>query len=193
MSNLTVAAWRQWSGNKTEPVDAMVAAAISAAEQAIDEHCQRKIFVADDADTSARLYVPRADSILRIHDCVAVTAVTDDSAAVASTAYQLEPLNNLDAAGLSVPYEQIRRLSGSGWTCDYGRATVSVTARWGWPALPAQYLEAVKMLTSDLLNMKEIRGGVAGFGEFGAVRIRENPMVTYLLSSLRRVESWGIA
>lgn len=192
MTNLSTADWRTWSGNTTEPNSAMVSAAISAAEQAINDHCARKFFVAG-ATATARVYVPGVGTTVRIHDCVEVTAVADDTITVASTAYQLEPLNGITDAGLAVPYEQIRRLSGNGWTHDYGRATVSVTARWGWSALPAQYTEATKMLTTDLLNMKDIRGGVAGFGEFGAVRIRENPMVTYLLSGLvRTVEKFGM-
>lgn len=192
MSNLSVADWRTWSGNTDAPDDSFVQAAINAAEQAIDSDCARKFVVAGETAT-ARVYVPSAGSVLRIHDCVAVTAVTDNGTAVASTAYQLEPLNNLDAAGLAVPYEQIRRLSGAGWTCDYGKATASVTARWGWPALPAQYTEATKILTSDIVAQADVKNGVVGFAEFGALRVRANPMVAMLLSRLRRVESWGIA
>jgi hypothetical protein len=193
MSNLSVATYREWSGNTTAPSTALVQAAIDAAEAAINDHCARYFAVAHASTATARLYTPDAGSVLRIHDCVAVTAITDDGTTLTSTQYQLEPVNNLAASGLAVPYDQIRRLDGYTWSRDYGRATVSVTARWGWSALPAQYTEATKILVGDIINQASIKNGVVGFGEFGAVRVRENPMVTALLSSLVRVEAWGIA
>jgi len=192
MSNLSVADYRAWSGNNDAPDESFVQAAIDAAEEAINDHCSRQFVVAHVSNTSTRLYVP-AGQIIRIHDAVEVTVVADDGATVASTGYQLEPLNNLTVAGETVPYDQIRRLSGYSWACDYGRATVAVTARWGWTALPAKYTEATKILTGDILAQASVRNGVVGFGEFGALRVRENPMVAFLLSRLVRAESWGIA
>lgn len=192
MSNLPVATYRVWAKAGSAPDDAILQAAIDAAEDMIDDHCRRRFFVADPAVATARLFTPDGTSVLAIDDCVAVTAVTDNGTAVGSTLYQLEPVNGLSPSGIAVPYDSIRLLGGRAWVCDYDKATVSVTARWGWSALPAKYVEAVKLLTKDLVDSADIRGGVVGFGDFGAVRIRQNPHVRALLAKLDRTEPWAI-
>jgi hypothetical protein len=192
MSNLTVQTWRGWSGNNDSPDDSYVQAAIDSAEEAINDHCQRRFVVAPGSDAAARLYVPDGSRVLRIHDYTVVTSVTFDGTLLAATTYQLEPVNGLDATGLAVPYEQIRRIDGGAWTCENGEATVSIVGRPGWSALPAKYTEATKILTSDICSQRDIKNGVVGFAEYGAMRVRENPMVALLLKNLRRVEHWGI-
>lgn len=192
MSNLLAEEWRVWAKADTKPETLVLQAAIDAAEEAVNDHCAREFVVAHPTNTSARLFTPRGDDILRIDDAVAVTSITVAGSLVSSSLYQLEPVNNRTAGGLSVPYEEARLL-GDLWLCDNKKANVSVVARWGWTALPDRYFEAVKMLTKDIVDMGEIRGGVLGFGDFGAVRIRENPMVAMLLARLRRLESFGIA
>jgi len=191
VSNLTVAAWRSWKGAPTEPPDPVVQAAIDAAELAIGDDLQRQVVVAG-AVATARVYAATRRDILRIHDCTTVTVVSNDGTTVDAADYQLEPIGPT-LAGQLRPYTQIRALNGTGWVVDGGRATCTVTGTWGWLALPANYTEAVKIVTSDILDQKDIRGGVAGFGEFGAVSVRENAMVVKLLSKLRRAESWVVA
>lgn len=192
MSNLTVEAWRAWAKADTNPVDSVLQAAIDAAEEYANEHCGREFVVAHASTTSARLFVPRGDDILRIDDCVAVTSITVAGSVTSSSLYQLEPVNNRTAGGQTVPYDQARLL-GDCWPTDNGKAHASVLARWGWTTLPDRYYEAIRIATKDLVDTAEVRGGVLNFGEFGAMRLRENAMVTQLLSKLRRVESWGIA
>ena len=191
MSNVTVAKFRFWKGNPTDPDDSVIQAAIDAAEEVIADDLGRVMSVASTG--SARLYVPDGSDTLVIHDCTTVTAVTVDGSAVASTLYQLEPVNNLTAAGDYSPYTRIRMLYGNRWTPDGARAVVSVTATWGWSALPDRYTEAVKILAADILEQRDIRNGVIGFTEYAGVRVKANPMVTGLLRKLRRAESWGIA
>lgn len=189
MSNLSVATFRAWKGNATDPADAVVQAAIDAAEEVINDDLGRVMVVA--SGSSARVYVPDGSDLLVIHDCTAVSSITLDGAAVSAT--QLEPLNNLTAAGDYSPYTRVRMLYGNRWTADGQRAVVSVTATWGWSALPDRYTEAVKVLAADILEQKDIRNGVLGFTEYAGIRVKENPMVAKLLSRLRRSESWGIA
>lgn len=189
-SNVSVSTFRTWKGNATDPADAVVQAAIDAAEEAINDHCGRVIAVAGSA--TARLYVPTYSDVLNIHDCTSVTAVTQDGAAVDSSLYQLEPVNNLTMAGDTVPYTRIRLLA-SAWQPNGMKANVSVTATWGWSALPDRYVEAVKILAADILEQPQLRNGVLGFGEYAAMRIKANPMMVYLLRRLRRAEAWGIA
>ena len=119
---------------------------------------------------STRVYAPRGpgQDLIRIHDCVTVASVTNDGAAVAAwtTAggYQLEPLNGLNEAGESRPFEGIRYI-GSAWTFDRFRATVSVSADWGWPALPEQVIHSHYALGKDVWEFRAQQGN-AGFEEF---------------------------
>jgi hypothetical protein len=78
------------------------------------------------------------------------------------------------------------------WYVWNGKASVSVTATWGWATTPAPAIEAVKILAKDILHQRDNRSGVAGFGEFGAVRVRQNPYVAMLLDPLRRAQQFGI-
>lgn len=190
---LTVEQVARYVGSELAGADAdLLSAALLAAEKAINHHCQRRFFVG--AASSARLYVPsRSDGVLRIHDCSAVASVSNDGTAVTSTDYQLEPLNALSWSGDARPYEQIRLLSGSWARTTTGEATVSVTATWGWPAIPAEVTEATKIMVKDLVAARDTRFGIAGFTDFAGVRVRENTQVAELLRDLRRVESWGIA
>lgn len=192
MSNLLVEEWRAWAKADTSPDALVIQAAIDAAEEAANEYCGREFVIAEAVTTSARLYAPRGDDILRIDDAVEVVSITVAGSLIAATEYQLEPVNGRTSSGQLVPYDQARLL-GSCWSTDYGKAHASVVARWGWTTLPARYFEAVRELTKDIVDMAEIRNGVITFTDFGALRVRENAHVASLLSKLRRVESYGFA
>lgn len=65
--------------------------------------------------------------------------------------------------------------------------TVQVTARFGWSAVPYQVNEATILKAASLFKRKDAPFGVAGFNEFGAVRItRKDPDVLELLSDFAR-------
>jgi hypothetical protein len=122
---------------------------------------------------STRYYAPRepGQDLIRIHDCVSVSSVTNDGETVpvwsASTGgYQLEPLNGMDWAGESRPYEGIRYIN-SWWKFDGFRGTVAVTADWGWAAIPAQVERAAYVLAKDIWTFRgqEPQPGVEEFLE----------------------------
>jgi hypothetical protein len=167
------------------------AAAISASN-AIDAHCQRA-FVVPTAAT-VRTFVPSSSCLLRVHDIANTTnlAITIDGTAV--TDYQLEIAPGtpgpIGVDGRTWPYSYIRLLSGS-WGCTT-EATVSITARWGWSAVPDEVPLACKMLAKDYLSSRDTRFGFVQLGDFSRA-IAANGMVSGLLAPLRRVESFGIA
>jgi hypothetical protein len=74
----------------------------------------------------------------------------------------------------------------------YGDDTLSITARWGWAAIPPQVTEATKLLARDLLLARDTAFGIVQVGDFSR-RITDNGQVVALLSSFRRAESWGLA
>jgi len=190
---LTVEQVARYVGSELAGADTdLLTSALLAAERAIGRHCQRKFVVAG-VTATARLYTPTRADVLRIHDCTTVTVVTNDGTTVAAGDRQLEPVNSLSWSGDARPYEQIRLLSGSWVRHSSGEATVSVTATWGWSAIPPEVTEATKILVKDLVAARDTRFGIAGFTDFAGVRVRENPQVVELLRDLRRVESWGIA
>lgn len=193
MSNLSVATYRAWKNNATAPVDAVVQAAIDASEASINSWCGRQFVVASTA--TARTYSPSHPFELAIHDCTTVTALTNDGTTVTAgtSGYQLEPFA-VAWTGEQYPYDTIRLLSGM-WVYDNGRATISVTATWGWAALPKPYTEATKILTADILDAIDLRNGVVGFTDFAAVRVRENGAVVKLLSPYKTMhgQGWGMA
>lgn len=194
MSNLTVPAFKQWKRVEVSVDDAVIQAAINTAEEAIDQHCGRKIAPAVAA--SARVFATPNDrcNVIDIHDCTTVTVVNDDGDVLDATDYQLEPLNGLTASGDVVPYSRIRLKGGGYWSHYYGNATVTITATWGWASpLPDRYLEAVKILTADILDQRDIRNGIVGFTEVAGIRVRENPMVSMLVAKFVRASSFGVA
>lgn len=192
-SNVSVAQFRAWKGCVSDPADSVIQLAIDAAEEAANAYCGRVFSVAS-GTSSARLYVPTNDrqNVLTIHDCVSISTIVDDGSALAASDWQAEPINGLLASGDTSPYTQVRLLAGAYWAFDANRATVSVTADWGWTALPDRYTNAVLILTADIVDQRALQNGVLGFTEYAGIRVRANPMVSSLLRKLRRAEAWGI-
>jgi len=175
--------------------DAFLTLAIGAAETAINDLCGRK-FTAD-GSASARTY--RAQPYLCVTDDVStltgLVVKTDTNGdgtfdqTWASSDYQVEPLNNL------VKGRSVNNLRAVG---DYlfpvygdGLASVEVTAKWGWPAVPDPIEQATLMMASRLYGRKASPMGVIGVGDFGPVRIsRSDPDVAHMLMDYRRA---GIA
>jgi hypothetical protein len=211
--NVTVATLKTWARNEiATDDDALISAAIDAAEQWVDNTCQRRFVVATTA--TPRTYTPvdlprllapgirnlgtegYCAQVLRIHDCTSVTTVSNNGTIVAASGYQLEPLNALGWSGETYPYNAIRLLTGTSWdTGTYlGQATATITATWGWTAIPAPVIESVKILAKDIIANRDLRFGIAAVsGEGFGISARANGTVTALLAPYRRAESWGIA
>lgn len=158
----------------------------SSTESLITKVSGRKWVVA--SGSSTRYYAPRAlhQDLIRIHDCTSVTSVTNDGTAVpvwasSTGGYQLEPINGLDWAGESRPYESIRYI-GSRWKFDNYRATVAVTATWGWAAIPDQVVRAGYVIAKDMWEFRNAQNA-AGFEEFIEAKAK------MLLKGYRREEA----
>ncbi len=165
--------------------------ALTAAENGVRHHCGRDFTQVDgSADSSTRYYRPNRD-LVTIHDIADSTglSITDNGATIASSGYQLEPANQLAMDGSYRPYDTIRRMYGW-WQAQLGgpeELTIAVsTARWGWTTVPDAVVEATFILAKDLAHLRSNRFGVAGFGDFGVVRVRDNPHVTQILQPFRK-------
>lgn len=156
---------------------------LDATDGLLEDICGRKWVVASTAST--RYYAPRSwTDVIRIHDCTTVTAVVNDTTTIAAADYQLEPLNGLSLMGGAVPYEQIRYI-GKYWRFDNYRATVAVTATWGWPAIPEAIKRAVLVLGKDIVMHQDIRFGVV----VDFVKARQAPLIRDLTKRYRREEA----
>jgi len=174
--------FKSWVRNELGTAeDSILQAGIDAAVIAVNEHCGRGFDIA--GSPSARSFVPESYRLVIIDDCTSVTSVVENGDTIAASGYQLEPLNGRRPSGLAVPYDQIRRIYGDWYidATDEGRATIVVTAAWGWTVRPAPVIEATKILAKDILMQRDTRNGVAAFGEFGSLRVRLNPYVEELL------------
>jgi hypothetical protein len=144
------------------------------------------------------------DSLYVQTDDMAGTAVTIETSTLgdgvwdvtfAATDYQLEPLNGtLD--GITWAYDRVRAVG------DYvfpttsvlqgeGQALVRVTAVWGWPAIPKAIETATIIQATRIFKRFDSPLGVAGFGDFGAVRVSRflDPDVEQLVQPYRKMRN----
>lgn len=100
-----------------------------------------------------------------------------------SSDYQLEPLNQLEGDSYS-PYWAIRAVGSRLFPTSHKRPALQVTAAWGYESVPDEVKQAALIKAARVFTRQTSPQGVAGFGEFGVVRIsnREDPDVMALLT-----------
>ncbi|MGW3808852.1 phage head-tail connector protein [Micromonospora sp. NPDC005113] len=165
-------------------------AVLAAVSREIESYCRRQF---NDAGTaSARVYQPRNLQLLVADDFhttagLEVATGTDGTYPTTWTVadYQLEPLNGIVSGQAGWPYWRLRAV-GACWFDRCTRPTVQVTARWGWAEVPAPVKEACLISAAEAFKLGDAPFGVAGFGEFGPVRVRMNSRAQSLLAPYRR-------
>ena len=183
---VTVPQYKLWARN-TKPTDddQSISDAMEAAELSLDNACGRRFAVA--GASTARLYAPSGTDILFIHDATTVTSITVTGSLLAASDYELQPAGNLSAAGETVPYHRVRRLSSYWWTSN-DASTILVTGTWGWLAIPSQIKEACKVLTKAHLDGRDITSGIVAVTDGGAVSEREARVVRQAISDYKRAD-----
>ena len=173
-----------------------------AASRAIEQHCQRTFWRT--AAGTARTFVPCDQYSLHLpafNDLVSVSAIDVDDGGDGTfetswsvTDYQLLPYNPA-AAPETRPYDEIRAVGSLTFPVHdlhLARADrVRVTGVWGWPSVPQPIKQASLILAQDILKSKDQVGGVAGFGEFGVVRVGENRLATSLAHPYSRLDGFS--
>lgn len=171
--------------------DALNAASASASRN-IEKYCRRQFN--DAGSASARQYYPMSSTVVLVDDFHTTTGLqvatdNDDDGdwdtIWATTDYVLEPLNGVRDGVAGWPYWKVKAVEANYFYATR-RPNVEVTARWGWAAVPAPVKEASLALAEEIFKMKDSPYGIAGFGEFGFVRVRENPKIVSLLMNYRR-------
>jgi len=172
--------------------DTQLGEALSVASRAVEKVCRRQFNKTTTA--SARVYDPDHCHLVVVDDFHTTTdlAVKYDSAAdgtyettVTSANYELRPLNGIVDGESGWPYWQIHAVNLA-FPTGTGRASMQVTAQWGWNAVPAGVKEATLVVAEETFKLKDAPFGVAGFAEFGVVRLRQNPKAMEWLTPYRR-------
>ena len=163
--------------------DSSLTAALAAASRGIEKVCHRQFN--DATSTSAREYEPCSDWWLDVDDFSTTTGlvVKFDSAGdgtfattLASTTYKAYPLNGVVDAETGWPFWRLKAVNYC-WPRYYQLPPIQVTARWGWAAVPTPVKEGCLILAEEIYKLRDSPFGVGGYGQFGIVRARENPMV----------------
>jgi hypothetical protein len=150
--------------------------AINATSRAIDDYCDRRFW--QDPTPVARTYSPDASTWAFVDDISTTTGLivqVDDglnggfaTTWTQGTDFVLRPSN---AAADGKPWYKIVAVGGRPFPCSATRDTLQVTARFGWTAIPDGVNQACVLRAAALFQRREATFGVAGFGEFGVVRI----------------------
>lgn len=163
--------------------DSGLAATIEAVSRQIDGHCQRHFY--RDGTTAAPVARQFERSTLTTilfgpyNDLVELDEIDDDGP------HRLEPVNR---SGPELrPYTSIRRTSG-----EFGDGLIEISGVWGWPEVPAAVRQACLLQTSRVFRRSDSPMGVAGFGEFGGIRVSQfDPDVRALLEPYRIVAGFA--
>lgn len=171
--------------------DTVIARAIAAATSDVTSWCGRDFTVAATGSREVKVGNPWK---VQIPDCTVLTAVkTDDNddgtfeTTWASSDYVLEPADNISADGVpGWPYTEIRAVSSRVFPTTGRRPRLlELTGDFGWLAVPDEVEQATLMAATDRFRSKDAPFGVAGFGEFGPIRVRDNRMYQAMLTKYR--------
>lgn len=173
--------------------DTRLAQAITTASRAVDKHCRRRF--SQDATVQTRTYEVCAADYVYVDDISTLTGLVlatddnDDGTAETTwtvvTDFAVAPRNNL-ADGR--PVYRFDVVGNRYFPVRRRRASVHVTARFGWPSVPEEVHDATLLKAAKLFTRKDSPAGVAGSSEFGVVRISrfEDPDVVMLLADFCR-------
>ncbi len=166
--------------------DAEILGACRAVARWIDrKFCQRVFY----RRTATLTFTPKACTRLALPDLVSVTALKTDAdgdgvfeTTWTTADYQLLPENAPHEAEPE-PYDEVKAVGSYTFpvACTGRTNRVQVEGVWGWPAVPEPVIEAAKILSGDYLKLGGMAFGVAGYGDYGAVRARiSNPALEML-------------
>lgn len=167
-------------------------AALDTASRGIEKFCGRQFNKTTSA--TARVYRPRSYRYVDVDDFHTATGLiveTDDGdtgtfgTVWSAGQYELYPLNGIVDGETGWPYSKARALNTRWFLCGQ-RATVRVTAQWGWAAVPAAVKESCLVAAVEIFKLKDAPFGVGGYGDFGIIRVRDNPFVARMLAPYSR-------
>lgn len=174
--------------------DVRLQGALDAATADIDRWCRRNFRRED--EPSARRFRPTSRSLVLVDDfwtTDGLTIAVDDAAdgtyaqAWALGDVELEPLDGIVDGVPGWPYCRLVGVGDWPFPVNARRPSVRVTARWGWVDVPEPVHESCLILAAESFKLGDAPFGVAGFGEFGPMRVQGNSIVQGKLKPYRRL------
>lgn len=192
----TVAALKSRIGITDAVDDYELHMACFAASRAVENICERVFYRT--ATGTVRTFVPDGLYCVTLgayNDLVSIATLKTDAGGDgtfettwSASDYQLHPVNPAAAPEVR-PYTKIQAVGSQTFPLPLvigRRDMVQVTGVFGWPAVPIAVKQATLILAEELFKLKDAPFGVAGFGDLGVVRIRENPKVAALIGPYQR-------
>jgi len=177
--------------------DTRLERAVVAASRAIDNECGRRFYL--DSAATARYFTAKESDYLRVDDIGTATGliVATDSAGArtyadtwASTDYDAEPYNAL-ADGWPITALQVTP-QGS-YSFPTLRKACKITAKWGWPSVPADIKTAAMIEAIRLYKRKDAPFGIMGSMETGLLTLPKlDPDVKLLIMPYRKMSIGGV-
>ncbi len=172
--------------------DAQLQDSLVTASRGIDHICSRRFY--PDQAATARVFRPRdqwtvlVDDFWTTTDLVVKTDGGDGTYAttIAAAGYQLEPLNGVNDGEPGWPYNRLCAVTSVWPWTSTAIPSVQITARWGWATVPGPVKQACVYLAEETFKLKGAPFGVAGEGQFGPIRVRDNPKLLSMLAPYRR-------
>lgn len=169
----TLVGLKDWVGIPAADTDddGRLTLALDAASALVDAYTDT--YFTADAGPVARDYTAHDGGhvdVAGISSTTGLVVATDDNddgtyeTAWAATDYRLEPVN---AAAAGRPWTRLVAVAARRFPTGGRWPRVRVTARGGWPAVPAAVVQATYIQAAFLWGRKDARFGVAGSPEFG--------------------------
>lgn len=188
----SVAELREHFGDdRTQLSNDLLDRAINAASRGIDRHCGRRFW--QDATVQTRTYKPDDAYVAWVDDISTTTGLivkTDTTGDYSwattwtiNTDYHLEPRNAAQGDTVAYSYTRLTAIYNELFPLHTYRDTLQVTAKFGWSDIPDDINYACLLKSASLFKRRDAVFGVAGFNQFGPVRI--NRADTDLLDLLR--------
>lgn len=164
--------------------------ALSASSRGVDKFCGRQFNTA--AAPTARKYRPDSHGICKVDDFqTVVTLKTDDGdtgtfgTTWSASDYESYPLNGVVDGEPGWPFWKIKAVASRFFPC-FRRATVELTALWGWAAIPSAVFESTLIVAEEIFKLRDLPFGIGGYGDFGVIRVRNNPFAARMLGPYQR-------
>lgn len=186
---------RDYLGDAGSILDAdLLEFAINAASRRIDEFTGRQFW--DTASVETRQFRPRDIDQVTIDDIATKTGLvvsTTDSVGgvvtnwVNDVDFVLSP-TNADKRCNAYSWWMIEAIGAKSFLTKVRHPSLSITATWGFNQVPDDVHSAALILSTHYLLRKDSPYGVAGMGEFGAIRVaRMDPDVRALIQPYVRM------
>ncbi len=179
MSYATIAELRDRLGQSKTVNDDVLSRLVDSASQQVNQFTGRDFTkVADDATDEQRLFRCEYTNVAYIDDCLTDGAPVVERRLSSTSAWEtltedtdfiFEPINGR-REGRAWPTDRITLITQAHWfPINTAWPSLRVAAKWGWPEVPAEVVEATLLQAAKMHDRIKAPAGTLGVDGFGAV------------------------